>query len=220
MLITITNEVLSKLPNFNIIAYTMDVEVRSSEIIEEEIKTYEKRIKEEYSLEEVLNIPLIKEARDAYKKLGKDPSRYRLAVESLYRRLVKGNSLYRINNVVDCGNILSIALFRSTAILDLEAIKGNVKIRIGREDDCYYGIGRGLLNISNIPVYVDDIGPFGSTTSDTERTMIKENSKSILVMIICFSDTYIEENKILTLELFKKYAFAKNIQEVKVLKEI
>ena len=64
-------------------------------------------IKEEYSLEEVLNIPLIKEARDSYKKLGKDPSRYRLAVESLYRRLVKGYGLYRINNVVDAGNILS-----------------------------------------------------------------------------------------------------------------
>ena len=184
MIITITNDLQKILPKFNIVAYQMDVSLVSSESTEEIIKTYEAKISEEYSLAEVLNIPLIKAARDGYKALGKDPSRYRLACESLLRRIVKGNSLYRINNVVDVGNLLSIELFRSTAILDLHKIKGDIKIRIGNENDEYYGIGRGLINVTNIPLYCDEVSPFGSPTSDTERTMITEETKSILLIVM------------------------------------
>ena len=218
MNVYIERELLNKLPLFNVVAYKMDIEIKSSDVIEEVIKKYESMIKEEYSLEEVLNIPLIKEARDSYKALGKDPSRYRLAVESLYRRLVKGYGLYRINNVVDAGNILSIKLARSTAILDYEKIKGDVTIRIGKETDDYYGIGRGQINVSNIPVYEDVVGPFGSTTSDTERTMITDNTKTILVFVICFSDQELDLAKNETISIFKTYANATNIEEVKVLK--
>ena len=105
MKIRIDRSISDKLPNFNIIAYTMDVVYEGSDKIESLISKYEDKIMEEYSIEDVLDIPLIKEARDSYKKLGKDPSRYRLACESLLRRLVKGNKLYRINNLVDAGNI-------------------------------------------------------------------------------------------------------------------
>ena len=218
MKVAIEREILEKLPHFNVVAYSMDIKLMDSAIIEDEIKKYESMIKEEYSLEEVLNIPLIKEARDSYKALGKDPSRYRLAVESLYRRLVKGYGLYRINNLVDAGNILSIKLARSTAILDYDKIVGDVSIRLGRETDEYYGIGRGIINVSNIPVYVDGIGPFGSTTSDTERTMITDTTKKILVFVICFSENEIDVDKDETINIFKKYADAKNIEEIEVIK--
>ena len=218
MTIYIEREILNKLPLFNVVAYSMRVELLSSAVTEAEIKYYESMIKEEYSLEEVLNIPLIKEARDSYKALGKDPSRYRLAVESLYRRLVKGYGLYRINNLVDAGNLLSIKLARSTAVLDYDKICGDVSIRLGKETDEYYGIGRGLINVSNIPVYVDDISPFGSTTSDTERTMITDDTKKILVFVICFSDKEITKAKEETISIFKKYANATNIEEIKVVK--
>ena len=117
-------------------------EENNSEVENLIIKT-EKKISEEYSLEDVLNIPLIKEGRDGYKKLKKDPSRYRLACESLLRRLVKGNNLYRINNLVDVGNILSIECNRSVAVLDYDKIVGDIAIRLGRNDDVYEGIGRG-----------------------------------------------------------------------------
>ena len=176
MKIRIDRSLSDKLPNFNIIAYTMDVVCEASDKIESLISQYEDYIMEEYSIESVLDIPLIKEARDSYKKLGKDPSRYRLACESLLRRLVKGNKLYRINNLVDAGNILSIAARRSVAVLDYDKIVGDVLIRVGRASDEYEGIGRGKINIENIPLYEDEIGPFGSTTSDTTRTMVTENT--------------------------------------------
>lgn len=219
MIITIKKELSSILPNFNIVAYTMDVKLSNSNNVEDLIQEYEKKISEEYSLTEVLNIPLIKAARDGYKALGKDPSRYRLACESLLRRIVKGNQLYRINNIVDVGNLLSIELFRSTAILDLNKIKGDVSIRIGNDDDEYYGIGRGLINVSNIPLYTDEVSAFGSPTSDTERTMVTDTTKSILLMIICFDGMLPDDKRIKALDMFKTYAYANNIEEIKVIKE-
>ena len=186
MNIKIDKSILDKLPDFSIIAYSMDVVYQSSDIVEGLISSYESKIMGEYSLEDVLDIPLIKEARDSYKKLGKDPSRYRLACESLLRRLVKGNKLYRINNLVDLGNVLSIAARRSVAVLDYDKIVGDVLIRIGKSTDVYEGIGRGIINIENIPLYEDEVGPFGSTTSDTPRTMVTEETKKILLFIVCF----------------------------------
>ncbi|MGD9886654.1 MAG: B3/4 domain-containing protein [Bacilli bacterium] len=216
MIITVDQSLVRILPDFTVIALVMDVSIQNSDEIKGLVTKYEKKIAEEYSLEEVLNIPLIKEGRDGYKKLGKDPSRYRLAVESLYRRIVKGNSLYLINNVVDTGNILSLATMRSVAVLDYHQIQGSVLIRLGRSDDEYYGIGRGLLNVSNIPIYEDEIGPFGSTTSDTLRTSITAHTQTILVFIICFSHSFLDEHKQLAKELFAKYAHGQNIRELDV----
>ena len=85
MKITIKKEIKEILPNFNVYGFTMDVKVEDSSIIDNKIKELETFINENYTLEQVLQIPSIKNARDSYKKLGKDPSRYRLACESLFR---------------------------------------------------------------------------------------------------------------------------------------
>jgi len=219
MKIYIDKSITSILPDFNVLAMTMDVKTVESAVIEELIEKTEKRINEEYTLEEVISIPLIKEARDAYKKLGKDPSRYRLACESLLRRIVKGNHLYKINNLVDAGNILSIDTNRSVAVLDYDKIVGDVNIRLGTENDIYEGIGRGIINVNNIPLYDDEVGPFGSPTSDTPRTMITDETKKILLMIICFSERYYEENINRAIEIYKEYCFASNITKIEVIRK-
>ena len=219
MKIYIDKSITSILPDFNVLAMTMDVKTVESAVIEELIEKTEKRINEEYTLEEVISIPLIKEARDAYKKLGKDPSRYRLACESLLRRIVKGNHLYKINNLVDAGNILSIDTNRSVAVLDYDKIVGDVNIRLGTENDIYEGIGRGIINVNNIPLYDDEVGPFCSPTSDTPRTMITDETKKILLMIICFSERYYEENINRAIEIYKEYCFASNITKIEVIRK-
>lgn len=222
MKITIQKSIYDTLPEFNIVALLMDVEVKeTTDDIKELIKQYQESTKEEYSsLEDVLNIPLIKKARDSYKKLGKDPSRYRLACESLLRRIVKGNDLYIINNLVDIGNLLSIDIKRSTAVLDYDKIKGDIKIRRGLASDVYEGIGRGIINIENIPVYVDDVSPFGSTTSDTMRTSVSMDTKKMLLFIVCFDEGNHEYETNKAIELYQKYANAKNIEIINVEKEV
>ena len=132
---------------------------------------------------------------------------------------VHGTYLYRINNLVDVGNILSIECKRSVAVLDYEKIKGDVKVRLGKSTDIYEGIGRGIINIENIPLYEDSIGPFGSTTSDTIRTSVTKDTKKILLFVVCFGKDNIEENKQMAIDLYTNYCHARNITFVDVKKE-
>ncbi|MDD2681750.1 MAG: hypothetical protein PHT90_02185, partial [Bacilli bacterium] len=58
----------------------------------------------------------------------------------------------------------------------------------------------------------DEVSPFGSTTSDTERTMITKDTKTILLFIIYFKEAEHEDDFNLAISLFEKYAKAKNIE--------
>ncbi len=188
-----------------------DVLVYENRDIVNLVNDCEEEIRENIDIADVIKLETIKDARDAYKVYGKDPSRYRLATESLYRRLAKGNSLYRVNNVVDLGNVLSLSSRKSVAVLDYDKIEGDIFVRLGTSNDEYFGIGRGKLNIENVPLYEDSKGPFGSTTSDTERTMITERTKKILLFIISFSG---DEDLMYELEhaqeIYEKYAKGEN----------
>ena len=104
--------------------------------------------------------------------------------------------------------------------MDYDKIDGDVLVRIGTENDEYYGIGRGKINVKGIPLYCDNISPFGCPTSDIDRTKITEETKKILVMIICFEVESLTENKKQELletglSLFKNYANGRNAEIIK-----
>ncbi|MCF7927257.1 MAG: hypothetical protein K9L74_06775 [Candidatus Izimaplasma sp.] len=187
MNIEISDKLKQLTPDFHIGVIECKVEVAKNKDLDLKLREIERELQESINIRRVIMLDTIKEARDAYKTYGKDPSRYRLAVESLYRRLAKGNALYRINNVVDVGNLLSIKTRKSVAVLDKDKIRGDINVRLGKQDDKFFGIGRGKLDVENIPIYEDELGPFGSTTSDTERTMITKDTKNLLVFIISFT---------------------------------
>ena len=211
--ITISNKIKRLTPNFCVAVLEANIKVDENPNLKEYIGQVSNDINKKYDITDIINIPHIKDGRDAYKLYGKDPSRYRLAVESLYRRLSKGNPLYLINNIVDLGNLVSILTMKSTAMLDGDKIYCDITIRLGKEDDHFIGIGRGNLTITNIPVYVDLQGAFGSTTSDTERTMITNNTKTLLMFIISFSgqEQLISDIQ-LTKSLFDKYITYSNLE--------
>jgi len=214
MNVKIDKELKKITPNFNMGVVEIEVEQFECFELNETITQFEDEINKTIDIKDVVNLDIIKDGRDAYKKYGKDPSRYRLSVESLYRRLAKGNKLYRINNIVDIGNLLSILTRKSIAVLDYDKIIGDVFVRLGRNDEQYEGIGRGLLNIENIPVYVDEISAFGSTTSDTKRTSITNKTKKILVFVISFSGTASLNCEIkLIKDFYMKYANGQVINE-------
>ncbi|QVK18813.1 hypothetical protein KHQ81_03625 [Mycoplasmatota bacterium] len=204
--INIAEELKHTVKEFKVGVISFTCSVEKTSFLNEIIFALQEEIKTNYSLSDVLKITNIEAARKGYKLLGKDPSRYRLAVESLFRRIVKGNELYRINDVVDLGNILSLKTMRSVAVLDEDKIEGDILIRIG-QNEAYEGIGRGNINIENIPVYCDQIGPFGTPTSDTMRTMITNETKKVLIFIISFNGEkgLIEDIK-LCMDLYQKYA--------------
>lgn len=125
-------------------------------------------------------------ARDAYKRLGKDPSRYRPAAESLLRRAVKGQGLYRINSAVDALNLVSMTTGFSIGGYDAVAIHAPITLGCGHADELYEGIGRGHLNIEGLPVFRDAQGAFGTPTSDSVRTAIGPETGRIWMVILDF----------------------------------
>lgn len=184
----------------------------SDDMLTEEISLLSDKIASQYKLPDVLKIANIRAARDAYKKLGKDPSRYRVSSESLTRRIVKGNKLYKVNNIVDINNLISIYSFHSVCAYDLDKIDSKIYFTIGSEGESYKGIGKGQVNLSNMPVFEDGRGKFGSTTSDSIRAMVTEDTKRLLMNIVSFNgDKNLEEYMDYCKKLLVKYAEGKII---------
>jgi DNA/RNA-binding domain of Phe-tRNA-synthetase-like protein len=158
----------------------------SSEELSSEINSCIIQISKTLQTDQISKIPAIASSRKAYSACGKDPARYRLSAEALLRRVVSGKGLYSINNVVDQLNLVSISTGFSIGGYDANQISGNVVFGIGNTAEPYVGIGRGELNIENLPVFRDSIGAFGSPTSDSVRTGVTQKTSQFLMVIIDF----------------------------------
>ena len=211
MKITINQDLINKIPTFTVVAYTMSVDNLQTETVKDVLYNLELP----YTIEEVLTIPRILQARNGYKKLGKDPSHTRPACEALVRRVLKKQGIYSLGDLIDLGNILSVLTQRSVCVVDADKVCGDVTIRIGIDGEYVDAINRQPINAFNLPVYVDDQGIFGSPTSDTLRTAVSTTTKNILVMIICFEQDDIEKDEQLLLDLYIKYSNAKEIMKLK-----
>jgi len=135
----------------------------------------------------VLESPEVESVRKAYKALGKDPARYRGSAEALLRRLVAGKGFPQINAVVDVINLVSVESRLPVGLYDLAHVTGDIVFRAGRAGETYKGIGKYDLNLEGLPVFADTVGPHGSATSDSERTMVTAETKEILAVIISFA---------------------------------
>src|SRR5256885_7834857 len=135
----------------------------------------------------VLESVQVETTRKAYKALGKDPARYRNSAEALLRRVVAGKGLPEINAVVDVINLVSVESRLPVGLYDLGHVVGDIVFRAGREGETYKGIGKYDLNLEGLPLFADTVGPHGSATSDSERTMVTAATKQVLAVIILFS---------------------------------
>lgn len=131
-------------------------------------------------------VPQIVAARRAYRTFGKDPARYRVSSEALMRRLIKDQGIYRINTVVDTNNLISLRTGHSVGAFTADGIRPPVTFRRASAGETYEGIGRGPLNLEGLPVFADSAGPFGSPTSDSERTKITLETRNLLLVLIAF----------------------------------
>jgi DNA/RNA-binding domain of Phe-tRNA-synthetase-like protein len=164
-------------------------------------------------IEQVSQKPTIRETKEAYRVLGKDPSRYRPSAEALTRRIVNGKDLYWINNIVDLLNLISLESGFSIGGYDADKIMGDIELGVGQTNEPYEGIGRGELNVEDLPVFRDDLGAFGSPTSDSLRTMVTDQTKRFLMVIIDFAANEMLKNFMTrSLDLYGQLVQVKNIE--------
>ena len=77
-------------------------------------------------------VPGAADARTLYKALGLDPTKTRPSNEALLRRALKGESLYRINTLVDALNLCSLRYQLPFGLYDLARIEPPVRPAQGR----------------------------------------------------------------------------------------
>jgi len=160
----------------------------------------------------IKNNPRIAATRDAYKTLGKDPNRYRPSAESLMRRLLKNRGLFQVNAAVDVINLISLRTGFSIGAFDVSKMVGPLIYRKGKPDDQYKGIGRGKLNVENLPLLCGQHGGIGNPTSDEERTALSETTAEMFININAFTGKHDVLPEVdVTNSLLVKFLNAKNI---------
>ena len=176
-----------------------------SEGLWQEINAFTGQLTSTTQMEDIKHQPVIFATREAYKRCGKDPGRYRPSAEALRRRLMRGIPLYQIDTLVDLINLVSLRTGHSIggfdALVDLinlvslrtghsiggfdaDKIQGtHLELGIGKAGEPFEGIGRGVLNIEGLPVYRDSFGGIGTPTSDHERTKMDLETTHILAIV-------------------------------------
>lgn len=177
MIDVIICEELKKIcPEISLGCIQANVDVESSNNnLWKEINDYCEVLKKEIHIENLASLPRIKDGREIYKKLGKVPGKYRLSSEALIRRILQGKGIYKVNNIVDINNLISLKSKFPVGSYNIKNLHSPISLMIGKEGEQYKGIGKGDISIENLPVLTDSIGSFGSPTSDSERAMITSN---------------------------------------------
>ncbi|MFR0875825.1 MAG: B3/4 domain-containing protein [Bilophila wadsworthia] len=134
--------------------YTADVRAREDSLwtcLENEVAPYLKTMLETTPLAQ---IPNLDESRKAYKAFGKDPGRFRVSSESLYRRVRQGKALYQINSVVDANNLVSLETGFSLGSYDTARIGADIVFRLGKAGEVYRASAR-TTSLENMPLLAD-----------------------------------------------------------------
>ena len=172
------------------VSVQLECEVKNSEFnisLWHDIKSFTNDFMKNTKVRDINKFTPILATRNVYKKLGKDPNRYRPSAEALRRRILKGNELYKINTLVDAINLISLKTGYSVGGFDANLIQGDLELGVGQKDEKFEAIARGFLNIENLPVYRDSIGGIGTPTSDEERTKIGLGTNKLLMLLNAYS---------------------------------
>ena len=216
--VVVSEEIHAACPEFRgCMVYAKIVNSTYNEALWQEIKAEIQYLCENNDTESIKRISGVAATRSAYKRCGKDPTRYRPSCEQLMRRVIQGKGLYQIDTVVDLVNLASIRYGYSIGGFDMDKIEGEtVVLGIGREGEPYEGIGRGMLNIAGMPVYRDALGGIGTPTSDNERTKLCVDTEHFLAFVNGYDgdDQHTHECGLFIAELLRKYAKAEELNVV------
>lgn len=216
--LTLSPELQSRCPEYRGAAvYASVTNTPFSEGLWQEIDTFTQELRTTETADSIKQQPAIAATREAYRRLGKDPSRYRPSAEALRRRLLRGLELYRIDTLVDLINLVSLRTGYSIGGFDADKIQGtDLCLGVGRAGEPFEGIGRGALNIEGLPVFRDAAGGIGTPTSDHERTKMDMETRHILAIINGYDGDEQRLHKAagMTQELLRRYAAAESASVV------
>jgi DNA/RNA-binding domain of Phe-tRNA-synthetase-like protein len=123
---------------------------RLKQIVYEEVRS-------EHEIDRLKENSTVRAFRDFYWRLGIDPTKTRPAGEALLRRVLHGEELPSISNVVDAYNLASVKTIIPISGFDLDRIAPPFQVRFAGESESFTGIGMktSILLKSNMLVLAD-----------------------------------------------------------------
>lgn len=201
-------------PDYHVIVVECQVENPDTpDTLWTELETFADSFRQLHEMADINRRPAIAATRQAYKRFGKEPNRYRPSAEALCRRMVKGLDLYRSLSVIDLINLLSVMTGHSIGGFDADKVEGDtITFGVGREGEPYEAIGRGPLNVAGLPIWRDAVGGIGTPTSDNDRTKLSPSTRRLLMTINVFGQEMPDADVMtLTRRLLETYASATDI---------
>ena len=122
--IIVSEEIRAVCPQFQGVAVYAEVKNSSfSQGLWDEINTFTAELLQSSQLDDIKKHAVIAATREAYKRCGKDPGRYRPSAEALRRRLLRNIPLYQIDTLVDLINLVSLRTGYSIGGFDADKIQ-------------------------------------------------------------------------------------------------
>ena len=159
--------------------------VKQAENLEQIRENVFKTVKNEFNIEGIKDTPVVKAYRKFYwQYLDIDPTKIRPSGEALARRVLKGQEIPIINNIVYSINLASIQTQLSYSGFDLGKVKPPLEIRYAQQDEAFQGIGTRHRVLAGNELLLGDaekilcIYAYG----DADATKITASTKDILLV--------------------------------------
>jgi len=160
MRFTIQKELFDKLPDLTIgviVATGLDNTQPSKEIDDLLTQTVEEMTKA-FNVEKAQDHPRIKPWRTAFSKVGISGSKFPSSIESMARRILKGDPFPKINPLVNLYNSVSLKYLVPMGGHDLDTLKGDIHLQFAQGGEPFTPMGGGETSV--VPkgelVYRDD----------------------------------------------------------------
>lgn len=185
MNITVETELERRFPSLMVVfSEIRDVNVTDSG---EEFKTFSVNVlsnaRKKYDKDTIANQDKIKIYRDFYWKNDIDPTKIRPASEALIRRILDGEDISGINNVVDAYNLASIDTLIPMCVYDSDKIKGDLVIRFAKPGEEFRMLDRPTILKENQIIVSDEekvicLYPY----RDADATKVDYDTKNVLFL--------------------------------------
>jgi len=128
----------------------------------------------------------VRRYRDFYwRDLGIDPTKVRPAGEALVRRVLQGNQLYRINNVVDAYNLASLRTLLAFGVFDLDVLAPPLMVRFAEPGESFLGIAmREPIALTGRELLVTDARAIVCVHPhrDADRSKVTQQTRRLLIL--------------------------------------
>jgi DNA/RNA-binding domain of Phe-tRNA-synthetase-like protein len=108
---------------------------------EERLRKAESKMRQDIKPEELRSLHNVEMYRDVMTKSGINPNKYPPSVEAMFKRIIKGGQLPKINALVDLCNAVSIENGISLGGHDLRDMHEDLEVRYSRKGDIFLPFG-------------------------------------------------------------------------------